>query len=208
MNELTKTETSELNLLERVIERGRQTFMEVGNALAKIRDARLYRSNHKTFEEYCQDRWNFSKTHANRLLIAAQVVERMTPIGVKDNLSPIGDKPELPLPIKESQARPLAALPPEKQRAAWQEAVATAPAGKVTAVHVAAVAARHQEPPKQEKRTCSLQVLQCQWKFFYIWKRAPLDTQRLFVAWLARKVGLTLANPRIIKIIKNKKGKK
>ena len=37
------------------------------------------------------------------------------------------------MPTTESQCRPLTKLAPDKQRIAWQQAVETAPAGKVTA---------------------------------------------------------------------------
>ena len=40
------------------------------------------------------------------------------------------------LPRNEAQARPLTTLTPEQQWKVWQEAVQTAPAGKVTAKHV------------------------------------------------------------------------
>ena len=40
------------------------------------------------------------------------------------------------IPQTESQARPLVSLPSDQQREAWQEAVETAPEGKVTAAHV------------------------------------------------------------------------
>ncbi|MFA5377573.1 MAG: hypothetical protein WC455_17615 [Dehalococcoidia bacterium] len=51
------------------------------------------------------------------------------------NISAIAEKTET---IPESQLRPLAKLRnnPEKQKEAWQQAVATAPEGKVTAAHV------------------------------------------------------------------------
>jgi hypothetical protein len=41
--------------------------------------------------------------------------------------------------IPESQLRPITGLPPQEQREVWQEAVDTAPDGKVTAAHVQAV---------------------------------------------------------------------
>jgi phage N-6-adenine-methyltransferase len=44
--------------------------------------------------------------------------------------------------IPERQLRPLTALPPDEQRAVWQEAVDTAPDGHVTAVHVQALVDR------------------------------------------------------------------
>jgi hypothetical protein len=50
--------TQKLAELERVMERGLQTFVEVGKALADIRDGELYRGQgYATFEDYCQQRW-------------------------------------------------------------------------------------------------------------------------------------------------------
>lgn len=132
---MTATELTELSSHEEVIARGLKTFQEVGMALLAIRDGRLYREHYGTFEEYCQERWNFERAHAYRLIDAAKVIQ---------NLSPIGDI----LPAAESQARPLTRLEPEAQRAAWQEAVETAPNGKPTAAHVAKVAERYMPEPE------------------------------------------------------------
>jgi len=43
------------------------------------------------------------------------------------------------LPDNEAQARPLSQLEPDQQREVWQEAVKTAPNGKITGAHVAGV---------------------------------------------------------------------
>jgi hypothetical protein len=115
-NELTTFEAALLAECETAIERGLATFVEVGQALLRIRDERLYRSSHKTFEEYCRERWGWSKTHANRQIEAAGVAQNLTPIGVK--------------PENEAQARVLAPLPPDMQREVWGKAAAN---GKVTA---------------------------------------------------------------------------
>lgn len=123
-NALTLSEAEQLQTLEAVIEQGIQTFVDVGQALVTIRDRRLYRSQHDTFEEYCKERWGFKRAQAYRMIGAAQVVA---------NLSPIGDTL---LPANEAQARPLVGLPAEWQREAWQRAVETAPGGRVTAEHV------------------------------------------------------------------------
>ncbi len=50
-------EASTLAECEAVIEKGMDTFLEVGNALLRIRDERLYRVGFSTFQEYCQARW-------------------------------------------------------------------------------------------------------------------------------------------------------
>jgi protein gp37 len=138
MNNLTTTENSKLKQCETIIERGQKTFYEVGMALKTIRDARLYRSTHRTFEDYCRERWGFEKTTANRFITSSIVVENLTPIGVK--------------PETESQLRPLTALKsPDEQREAWTLAVDTAPDGKVTAAHVETVVKQYREEKKQEE---------------------------------------------------------
>lgn len=85
---------------EAIIERGLNTFVEVGSALLRIRDERLYRQGYRDFESYCQTRWGFGRERAHRLISAAEVVERMLPIGNT-------------VPINEGQARELVGLAPE-----------------------------------------------------------------------------------------------
>ncbi|WP_285710830.1 hypothetical protein, partial [Microtetraspora sp. NBRC 16547] len=54
-----------------------------GKALQVIRDARLYRATHPTFEAYVGERWEMTRTQADRLIRAWPLAERLTPIGVK-----------------------------------------------------------------------------------------------------------------------------
>src|SRR5262245_50156082 len=119
MQALGKSETSLLIECEAVIERGLATFVEVGQALLRIRDERLYRATHKTFEEYCRERWGWSRRHVNRQIEAAGVVQNLGPIG--------------PIPAHESQARVLAPLPPAEQREVWGKATSNGklPSAKV-----------------------------------------------------------------------------
>lgn len=79
---------------ERVIERGLKTFFEVGHALARIREERLYREAHTTFEDYCRDRWEFDASRARQLIRAAKTVTVVT----------VGGQPA---PISERVAREL-----------------------------------------------------------------------------------------------------
>jgi phage N-6-adenine-methyltransferase len=115
--------TTELLECERVIEHGLNTFVEVGAALLKIRDNRLYKDNYPTFEDYCRERWGMDKRYANYQIAAAQVI---------GNLGTIVPT----LPANEAQVRPLTNLPPEQQVQVWQQVVDTAPAGKITAAFV------------------------------------------------------------------------
>lgn len=69
MNAIVETRLDEL---EAVIQRGFETFVEVGNALAEIRDNKLYRKWYGTFDEYCRERWGFKKGYANYQIKAAK----------------------------------------------------------------------------------------------------------------------------------------
>lgn len=81
---------------EDIIERGLRTFMEVGTALAEIRDQSLYKQSHGTFEDYCRERWKLSRKRAYDLMGSARAVAE---------LSPIGDTSMI---VNEAQARALA----------------------------------------------------------------------------------------------------
>lgn len=107
---ITAIHQRELSAYEKTIERGIGTFVEVGNALREIRDQKLYKLTHKTFEAYVKERWNWSRPRAYQLIEAAEVDE-----GLSTNV----DKK----PTSEAQAREVAKAPPEKQ-AAVVEAVA------------------------------------------------------------------------------------
>ncbi len=111
--------TTELEQLEGVIERGLSTFYEVGRALMRIRDEQLYEKvrGFATFESYCKERWGFERRRAYQFIDAAMV---------SDNV-----KNFTQYQIKESHTIPLAKLNnnPEAQRTAWQKAVETAPEG-------------------------------------------------------------------------------
>jgi hypothetical protein len=72
---LTQADTARLKELEAVIERGTKTFIEVGLALAEIRDLRLYRQTHATFEAYCAEQWGWTRQRSYQLMNAATVVK-------------------------------------------------------------------------------------------------------------------------------------
>ena len=65
--------------LERVVRAGISTFVEVGEALATIRDEKLYLQTHSTFAEYCRDKWNFSTSAAWRKIGQARAVAALPP---------------------------------------------------------------------------------------------------------------------------------
>jgi hypothetical protein len=123
--QLVPTEREELERLEGVVERGLETFVEVGMALGQIRDRKLYREGHPSFDTYCRQRWGLTRQRAYQLMGAAAVVA---------NVSTIVD---IPMPANEAQARELARLKePEQQRAAWLRVVEGGDGGTITAAKV------------------------------------------------------------------------
>jgi phage N-6-adenine-methyltransferase len=129
---ITDVATDRLLECERVIERGLNTFVEVGAALLEIRDSRLYKDSYSTFEDYCRERWGMQRHYANRLISAAEVTNNLVPIGT--------------IPANEAQARPLVGLPQEQQFQVWQQVVETAPEGKITGAFVQEVVEKTIKP--------------------------------------------------------------
>jgi hypothetical protein len=132
---LEQSEQSRLVELEGVIRRGLQIFFEVGHALSEIRDKRLYRSTHSTFEEYCQDRWGMPSASARRIIGNTRVY---------DNLESV--QRCTVLPEREGYVMPLRGLESSQQVEAWQRAVDTAPNGQITVAHVAQVVQEIRQP--------------------------------------------------------------
>ena len=122
---------------EQVIERGLETFVEVGQALLVIREGRLYKDTHSSFDAYCRDRWGWSRDRADQLVSAAEVPTIVGTLGA-------------PVPVNEGQARALAQLKDDPEAMAEVMAQVTeaaeAAGSKVTAQQIKdAVAARTQE---------------------------------------------------------------
>jgi hypothetical protein len=97
--QLTVVEATTLDDLEGVIEKGIATFIDVGLALARIRDKRLYRETHGTFEEYCKDRWGFSRRTGYDLMQTAEIANSVQEVAqvsreAARELAPLTDNPE------------------------------------------------------------------------------------------------------------------
>ena len=138
--DLTPAQADRLAQLEPIIEHGMTSFVEVGNALLEIRDRRLYRQTHSSFEDYCRDKWQMSARHAYRLCTSAEVIKSL---------------PEKcdQLVTTESQVRELAKIEPERRVEVLEVAAST---GKVTAKSIKEVAAQTATPFKCDtcEETC------------------------------------------------------
>ncbi len=104
-----------LDELEAIVDRGLQTFVEVGQALAEIRERRLYRDQYDSFEVYCRSRFNFNRQRASQLIKAAEV-------------SRILDSP----PTRASHAEALARLPDPETRQEVHDEVRAAKGKRAT----------------------------------------------------------------------------
>lgn len=73
---------SRLERLEATVVKGSKAFMDVGKALAEIRDGKGYKlRGFKTFDDYCDKTFGISVRHGQRLMLAAQTsdtVKRLT----------------------------------------------------------------------------------------------------------------------------------
>ncbi|MGH3233145.1 MAG: hypothetical protein ACRDOH_07795 [Streptosporangiaceae bacterium] len=87
--QLSAGERADLVTCEAALDNLRVAFWAAGKALQVIRDARLYRDTHSTFEGYAEQRWEISRSQAYRLMDAWPLAERLSPIGDKLNESQI-----------------------------------------------------------------------------------------------------------------------
>lgn len=110
---LNGAERVRLAALEETIERGARVFIATGKALTEIRDSRLYRATHETFEAYVTDRFDgLTRRRAYQLIDAAHVAGVCTAV-------------HIPEPTSERQARELAEISEDadKLRTVWTGAV-------------------------------------------------------------------------------------
>lgn len=114
---LSPAKQKALHRLERNISKGLAEFVNVGFSLKDIRERKLYKVSHSTFEEYCKLRWKFSAKHAYRLMAAAEIVEQLK--AGKGRVSSNS------LPKRESQVRSLVLLCGTQRSpvAVWKQAV-------------------------------------------------------------------------------------
>jgi hypothetical protein len=136
-SKLTTTERNEWHLALKTIEKGWKSFLEVGLALKQIRESRLYREDHTSWEAFCREVVGVSKTEANRQIIDAEVVETLvTPNGVT------GEEKTNPLPGNRAQARALAQVKDaEDRRKVWAQVVSTSANEAVSARLISETAA-------------------------------------------------------------------
>jgi hypothetical protein len=101
--------------LKEVIKNGKETFIEVGMALAEIKQGHLYLHEYGTWAEFCKVEYGFTPQHANRLASAAKAVKSL-----EEN-----KKSESPGSLSLNAMRALQAVPTEKREQVLQAVVAS-----------------------------------------------------------------------------------
>lgn len=183
-NELTVAESDERAFHEKVVDdvkAGIENLAGIGDSSLKVlRDKRLYRSTHKTFEEYCQGRFGIVRTTANRGIAFAGVLENLMPSGIKN------------IPATEYQARPLTNLKtPELQAQAWAQAQADSgkdqPSNREVAEAVAKVQAelaaekQRTEEFRQESNERRKKIRELEGQIDLLKNQPPPEPERVYV---------------------------
>ena len=117
--EIAQTKT--LDYYDDIIDRGKETFLEVGNALVAVKEGKLYTELYATFNDYTELRHGFSRQRAHQLIQATEIFNELSTRVDSDVL-----------PTNEMQVRTLAKISddPDEQARVWDESVATAPIAK------------------------------------------------------------------------------
>ena len=122
VEELTEEELVDRHRLELKVERA---FREADLALDQLRNRRLYRSTHRSWDAYCKDRFGYGRDSADLRILAAAAVEEIEQV-------PTNRRQILPATLE--QVRHLTKLTPNEQREVWQQAVEQAggiPSGQI-----------------------------------------------------------------------------
>lgn len=125
-SKLTAAERCKLANHELAIDHGKRHVFHVARALRAIRDEKLYRESFATFDDYCDKRWNFTRSRASQLIGFYRLLENVCGETV------VSDAETVPAdgPGNERFARELQRLPANQQKECWHQIVQLADDGK------------------------------------------------------------------------------
>jgi hypothetical protein len=86
LGELEATIAAGRAAVEAGARQARQGFVQIGGALAVIREERLYVADFGTFDRYCRARWGFTRQRAHQLIAAAQSARVLTQVDTDTDL--------------------------------------------------------------------------------------------------------------------------
>lgn len=168
---LTQEERHHLKRCEKTIRDGLGTFVAVGSALMEIRDARLYRQSHPSFEAYVHSVLALTRPRAYQLIDSAQVMR---------DLSTIGDISMLPR--NEGQARELCRWKTPQERAEkWKSVLEAAKGQPVTARFIRQALVNPEEAAPEDARR---RIASCLTRLRNLVAESPAEARAL--KWIAR----------------------
>ena len=112
MSDMSNIEIHRLERLEDTISKGLRSFLAVGAALAEIKEQQLWRFQYGSFEEYCQERWQFSASRGRQLVAAVEACATLPH--------------EMPKPQNAAQASVLAKVDDDIRSEVWSMAIQSA----------------------------------------------------------------------------------
>lgn len=176
---------SKLAELEAIIQRGKQTFFEVGNALAQIMEEQLYKEKgFGSFAEYCETVWGFKKTYAYQLVQSAELVKELPA-----TVSAIAEK------MNPAQVRELVKIPKEKRETVIKNAVAKSKSArrKMTAKDIKTAASPEPaEPARAQSYTpepitavvVAPEPKSIEIQLHELWNQATATERENFLTWI------------------------
>ena len=173
---LTAADRRLLERHEETVRQNLQEFVMVGQALKEIRDKKLYRQTHTSFEAYCLAKFDFGKSHSYRLIGAVEARQLL-----QSQKSPIGD---LLLPRTESQMRELLKVPEGKRVEVLKLARKKAGGRPLNALLIERAALELAPPPPKTGRAS-----------YYVPANYTTD-EKVFLEWLEMLKALALSGLR------------
>lgn len=116
---LSPSEVRELGKCEAIVRKGMKSYVEVGFALARIQEGKLFLQDFPSFKAYTKSRLGISGVHARDLIRSSMVAAELR-------------RHNLPIPSNASFARTLAPLDPKLQVEVWRECVESDPTSPPT----------------------------------------------------------------------------
>ena len=113
----TPKQEAQLKKLESIIKQHLEDGLEAAAALQVIRDEKLFRPEYKTFGDYCDKVWDYSRNYCNRLCKLNEVMEDLKKLPDAENA----------LPRNEAQARIYADLDSSKRITLLRKALEKSP---------------------------------------------------------------------------------
>jgi hypothetical protein len=172
---LNSDELAALAAAEERIRKGIAAFSDAGEALAMIRDRKLYRATHMSFDTYVMARWKIGTDYAAKLIAAAVICQEMTSNG-------------LPAPAREIHARQLKRVEPAHRPQVWQAALDAAGGDPeaVTAEAIAEIAAPRRTAKGRMKAPAAIKLRGKGWNLVMERKRADIDPIAVLTEALAQ----------------------